>query len=143
MYHISFLNSIVLIVASVPEGLPTTVAIALSLNVVKLYKSNALIKKLVATETVGSVSVICSDKTGTLTENKMKVIKVYYGDRFYDLNAFNNPYLAINMAVNTTAEIDNGKKIGQPTEACLLEFLNDNKKFNYLTMLATSAAKSS
>ncbi len=130
----SFLNSIVLIVASVPEGLPTTVAIALSLNVVKLYKSNALIKKLVATETVGCVSVICSDKTGTLTENKMRVIKVFYGDRFYDEKSFNNPYLAINMSVNTTAEINGDKKIGQPTETCLIEFLNNNNKFDYISL---------
>ncbi len=132
----AFLNSIVLIVASVPEGLPTTVAIALSLNVVKLYKSNALIKKLVATETVGCVSVICSDKTGTLTENKMRVIKVFYGDRFYTVNNFNNPYLAINMAVNSTAEIYDDKSIGQPTETCLIEFLKDNQKFDYESLRA-------
>lgn len=130
-----FLSSIVLIVASVPEGLPTTVAIALTLNVVKLYKSNALIKKLVATETVGCVSVICSDKTGTLTENKMKVLKVYYGDTYYENKAFNNPSLAINFAVNTSAEIDelssDKKFIGSPTEVSLLEFLISNDKFDY------------
>lgn len=71
----AFVEAIVLIVAAVPEGLPTTAAISLSLNVLKLAKSNALIRKLVAAETVGCVSVICSDKTGTLTENDMRVEK--------------------------------------------------------------------
>ncbi len=134
-----FLSSIILIVASVPEGLPTTVAIALTLNVVKLYKSNALIKKLVAAETVGCVSVICSDKTGTLTENKMKVLKVYYNDTYFENKAFNNLNLAVNFAVNTTASVDvlskDKKFIGKPTEVSLLEFLIDNKKFDYFNLI--------
>ena len=72
------IEAIVLIVAAVPEGLPATVAISLTLNVLKLSKSNALIKKMVATETVGCISVICSDKTGTLTQNKMVCDRVVY-----------------------------------------------------------------
>ncbi len=125
----AFLSSIILIVASVPEGLPTTVAIALTLNVVKLYKSNALIKKLVAAETVGCVSVICSDKTGTLTENKLKVKNI-------SCSQSAKKYIGYNVAVNSTADIIKKRGeveyVGQPTEACLLEY---SKKFlgqNYL-----------
>lgn len=116
----AFLSSIVLIVASVPEGLPTTVAIALTLNVVKLSKSNALIKKLVAAETVGCVSVICSDKTGTLTENKMSVTNIvaYKGRGSYQ-NIINN------SAINSTAEINvkgvNLGRVGSATECALLD----------------------
>ncbi|MCL2797854.1 MAG: HAD-IC family P-type ATPase, partial [Firmicutes bacterium] len=68
-----FITAIVLIVAAVPEGLPTIVAISFALNVIKMAREHALVKKMAACETVGGVSVICSDKTGTLTENKMTV----------------------------------------------------------------------
>ncbi len=122
----AFLNSIILIVASVPEGLPTTVAIALTLNVVKLFKSNALIKKLVAAETVGCVSVICSDKTGTLTENKMKVI----GVKPYNKTLNSTKNLSYNIALNTTAEVGE-KPFGQATEIALLNYLNDGKTYDY------------
>lgn len=118
----AFLSSIILIVASVPEGLPTTVAIALTLNVVKLSSSNALIKKLVAAETVGCVSVICSDKTGTLTENKMKVQGVY---------PYNNldSEIIINSAVNSTAHLSKSSgSVGSPTETALLLHLKKLKK---------------
>ncbi len=125
----AFINSIVLIVASVPEGLPTTVAIALTLNVVKLSSSNALIKKLVATETVGCVSVICSDKTGTLTENKMKVQKVNSVSGNLDNN------LIYNIAINSTANLSekNGEimYIGNVTESSLLYHLKC-QKIDYL-----------
>lgn len=122
----AFLSSIVLIVASVPEGLPTTVAISLTLNVVKLFKSNALIKKLVASETVGCVSVICSDKTGTLTENKMKVFKtVFYNDDSKD-------YLIKNVCVNSTADLNYKSKevldIGNATECALLRYVDSKTK---------------
>ncbi len=125
----AFLNSIVLIVASVPEGLPTTVAIALTLNVVKLYKSNALIKKLVAAETVGCVSVICSDKTGTLTENKMKVTGVSFNSG--RLNS--NKNLFYNIALNTTAEVGD-KEMGSATEIALLNYLKSGKIYDYLKL---------
>ncbi len=121
----AFISSIILIVASVPEGLPTTVAIALTLNVVKLSHSNALIKKLVATETVGSVSVICSDKTGTLTENKMTVQKLVCKN-----NKLNN-FIINNIALNSTAnlKVENNKVtyIGNVTECALLLYLKKNK----------------
>lgn len=121
----AFLSSIILIVASVPEGLPTTVAVALTLNVVKLYKSNALIKKLVAAETVGCVSVICSDKTGTLTENKMKVlsVSVYGGEK---TEREKKRLIALNSAINSTTDLTRGRGagfIGQATEAALIGYV--------------------
>ena len=81
----AFVTSIVLIVAAVPEGLPTIVAVSLSINIIKLSKQNALVKKMIASETVGCINVICSDKTGTLPENKMTVTG------FYDNSWNDNP----------------------------------------------------
>jgi len=106
----AFLMSIVLIVAAVPEGLPTIVAVSLSLNIIKLSKQNALVKKIIASETVGCINVICSDKTGTLTENKMTV-----NGEIKDENILRN------ICINSTAEIGkNNLFIGNPTECALL-----------------------
>jgi len=106
----AFVTSIVLIVATVPEGLPTIVAVSLSLNIIKLSKQNALVKKIIASETVGCINVICSDKTGTLTENKMTVNGVITSETILH-----------NICVNSTAEIGgNGVFIGNPTECALL-----------------------
>ncbi|MDR2942432.1 MAG: calcium-translocating P-type ATPase, PMCA-type [Treponema sp.] len=106
----AFITSIVLIVAAVPEGLPTIVAVSLSLNIIKLSKQNALVKKIIASETVGCINVICSDKTGTLTENKMTV-----NGKITDEKILNN------ICVNSTAEIGkDGLFIGNPTECALL-----------------------
>ncbi len=116
-----FIEAIVLIVAAVPEGLPATVAISLTINVLKLSKSNALIKKMVATETVGCVSVICSDKTGTLTQNKMVCDKVFFSGGEHI-----ERYLLQNMLLNTQAEYVEieGKQIlqGSPTETALYAY---------------------
>ena len=117
----AFVEAIVLIVAAVPEGLPTTAAISLSLNVLKLAKSNALIRKLVAAETVGCVSVICSDKTGTLTENDMRVEKIRC--RQGELSEKN---ALLNFAINSTAvlKFDRGdiRVFGSATEGALLKY---------------------
>ena len=117
----AFVEAIVLIVAAVPEGLPTTAAISLSLNVLKLAKSNALIRKLVAAETVGCVSVICSDKTGTLTENDMRVEKIKY-----EHGELSEKNALLNFAVNSTAvlKFDRGdiRVFGSATEGALLKY---------------------
>lgn len=114
----AFLGAIVLIVAAVPEGLPATAAISLSLNVVKLAKSNALIKKLVAAETSGAVSVICSDKTGTLTQNDMRVESLNFSS---DEKRDN---LLANAVINSSATLKgfgkNKKVFGSATEGALL-----------------------
>ena len=124
----AFIEAVVLIVAAVPEGLPTTVAISLTLNVVKLAKSNALIKKLVATETVGCVSVICADKTGTLTENKMSVDNFVIGGICYSEDKLGDKFVALNCAVNSTAIISGGKIVGSATEGALLNALSASGK---------------
>lgn len=121
-----FITSIVLIVASVPEGLPTIVAVSLALNVIKMAKQNALVKKMGACETVGCISVICSDKTGTLTENKMTVGGVYVGGNAVLPERVQSGVLLDNFALNSTAYLsrdENGKEIfvGSPTECALLK----------------------
>lgn len=106
----TFVTSVVLIVAAVPEGLPTIVAVSLSLNIIKLSRQNALVKKMIASETVGCINVICSDKTGTLTENKMTAI-----DNITDT------YILRNICINSTADIgEDVTFIGNPTECALL-----------------------
>ncbi len=127
----AFVEAIVLIVAAVPEGLPTTAAISLSLNVLKLAKSNALIRKLVAAETVGCVSVICSDKTGTLTKNQMTVSALF---GFY---AGAEDFIFKNAAVNSTAVIKKNKSkveyFGSATECALISEA-EKHGYNYLKM---------
>lgn len=127
-----FISCIVLIVAAVPEGLPTIVAISLALNMIKLAKSNALIKKMTATETAGAVSIICSDKTGTLTQNKMRVVSVCYNNSCSENKNQINEVLQQNFILNSTADlIVRGKmveEIGSATECALLYFYQNNKK---------------
>lgn len=136
-----FITSIALIVAAVPEGLPTIVAISLALNVIKMAKENALVKKMVACETIGAVNIICSDKTGTLTQNKMKVMG-YYDDTGWhtEMQDDISSYLTTNICVNSSADIDidgdNVKFLGNPTESAMLAFYqcscpirNSNKSY--------------
>ena len=112
-----FMMAVTLIVMAVPEGLPMAVTLALALNMRRMLKSNNLVRKLHACETMGAVTVICTDKTGTLTQNKMQVGDMgIYTDR---------QLLDIAMAVNSTAELDGDKTIGNPTEAALLLWLKD------------------
>ncbi|MDA3968406.1 calcium-translocating P-type ATPase, PMCA-type [Helicobacter ibis] len=119
----AFISSIVLIVASVPEGLPTIVAVLLALNIVKMSKQNALVKKLVACETIGCVNIICSDKTGTLTKNQMSVEKEYIHNKIEDV--------LLNCILNSTADIaykdSNYQFLGNPTECALLVFSHKNR----------------
>ena len=120
----AFITSIVLIVAAVPEGLPTTVAVSLALNIIKMSKENALVKKMVACETIGCVNIICSDKTGTLTENKMTVQKVYSGGRLIEPDEISDEALIHNYCINSNANVNfaGGETafIGNPTECSLL-----------------------
>ena len=106
----AFLGSVVLIVASVPEGLPTVVAVTLALNVIKMAREHALVKKMIACETVGCVNIICSDKTGTLTENRMTVA-----------NDITNTSAYENICINSTADLgENDLFIGNSTECAML-----------------------
>ncbi len=115
----AFIGSVVLIVACVPEGLPTIVAMSLAINVLRMAKQNALVKKLVACETIGCVTVICSDKTGTLTENRMTVLALVGPDGKPCEPA---GMLLDNMLINSTADLLPGGKgfVGNPTEGALL-----------------------
>lgn len=120
----AFITSIVLIVAAVPEGLPTIVAVSLSINIIKMSKQNALVKKMIACETVGCINVICSDKTGTLTENKMTVTAVGSGKDIVCPSEVQSRLLLENFCVNSTAELHTKdgvtEFIGNPTEGALL-----------------------
>lgn len=119
----AFVTSIVLIVAAVPEGLPTIVAVSLSINIIKLSHKNALVKKMIASETVGCINVICSDKTGTLTENKMTV-SGFYDNKWHDKpSELVSNWIIHNVCLNTTADISQeGTFIGNPTECAMLNF---------------------
>ncbi len=120
----AFITSIVLIVAAVPEGLPTIVAVSLALNIIKMSKENALVKKMIACETIGCVNIICSDKTGTLTENRMTVQKIYTGGELIDSEQLKDEMLLKNYCINSNANISeedgSWSFIGNPTEGSLL-----------------------
>ncbi len=126
----AFIVCVGLIVAAVPEGLPTMVNITLAMTMAKMAKINVLIRKKEACETIGSVSVICSDKTGTLTENKMKVGKLFANGHetlFKEVNDY--PLLVENCLVNSSAEVEfNGTHhnyLGNPTEGAIIAMVNN------------------
>ncbi|MBE5733644.1 MAG: calcium-translocating P-type ATPase, PMCA-type [Clostridiales bacterium] len=131
-----FIASIVLIIAAVPEGLPTIVAVSLALNMIKLAKENALIKKMTATETAGAVSVICSDKTGTLTQNKMTVLSVCKNEFCIAPDKLSEQALLQNFVCNSTADLicknKSEKASGSATEVALLHaYAKSNKTLPY------------
>lgn len=119
-----FMMAVTLIVMAVPEGLPMAVNLALALNMRRMLKSNNLVRKLQASETMGAVTIICTDKTGTLTQNKMRVSEVFESSSANG-NGKASRLLDTAMAINSTAELDGDKVVGNPTEGALLLWLKD------------------
>jgi P-type Ca2+ transporter type 2C len=157
-----FMVSVTIIVVAIPEGLPLMVNMSLALNMRKMAKANCLVKSLIASETIGSATVICSDKTGTLTQNKMKPVWFYINGEIYEHDKLkelvNTPEwqsLSSNSAVNSTANLEfkNGKHVpvGNATEGALLGLIHEfgvqykdlREKAEIVTQVPFSSARKS
>jgi Ca2+-transporting ATPase len=121
-----FLLAVALIVMSVPEGLPMSITLSLAYSVRKMLADNTLVRHMSASETIGATTVICSDKTGTLTANKMSVVSGYFVN-----NGLEDELIRLALAVNSSAHLegndDEVKVLGNPTEGALLLYLHSNK----------------
>ena len=137
----SLMTAVAIAVAAIPESLMVVVTIILSIGVTKLAKRNVIIRRLHSVETLGCCEVICSDKTGTITQNKMTVRKVYFNGKDYDLQSLDKTKaedLIINMVLCNDAKIQDEVLIGDPTETALIDFAN---KFGFVKAKMEKAFK--
>jgi len=137
----SLMTAIAIAVAAVPESLMIVVTIILSMGVTKLAKQNVIIRRLHSVETLGCCEVICSDKTGTITQNKMTVRKIYFNKQEFDLNNINKEQaqsLLTGMVLCNDAKMQADQLIGDPTETALLDYA---QKFGYQKLSLEKAWK--
>ena len=125
----SLMLAVTLIVVAVPEGLPMAVTLSLAYSMRRMLKSKNLVRRMHACETMGAATVICTDKTGTLTQNQMRVVEIRTDCK--------PSLVALNIAVNSTASLDGKRVLGNPTEGALLLWLRD-QGVNYATLRATT-----
>ena len=127
-----FRVAISLAVAAIPEGLPAVVTIVLALGVQRMVRVNTIVRRLPSVETLGAVSVVCSDKTGTLTQNKMNVTKIYYSGNLLstlEANIKNCDIMVEGLVLCNDAIVEKDNVVGDPTEVALIELGRNFKLF--------------